>query len=175
MDDTHTRDIEISPVTAAQLPELHALIESAYRGDSARAGWTHEADLLTGQRTDLGTLAALMDDPDEHILAAMQHGRMTGCIQLRRISDTIAYFGMFAVDPQQQGGGIGKHILNAAEQIAAHDLKASVMQLSVLPTRTELIAYYQRRGYALTGEIRPFPITLDPPLTLVVLEKSLVD
>lgn len=156
------------------IPALKALVESAYRGDSARAGWTHEADLLNDERVDEQVLLRLINDPNERILLFWQDGALVGCAQIARETADCAYFGMFAVDPQRQNSGLGKVILAAAEQQAHHIFGVSVMEMTVIEQRAELIAYYERRGYRSTGERRPFPVKTDPPLVFTVLEKTLV-
>ena len=131
---------------------LVTLVESAYRGDSSRDGWTTEADLLDGQRTDPREVESLL----EHIVVAEDDdGTLLGCCTLVP-REGHAYFGMFAVRPGQQGGGVGSKLLARAEQIAAdQDLK--YVEMTVISTRSELIDYYLRRGYKDTGERRPFP------------------
>ncbi|QNA86358.1 GNAT family N-acetyltransferase [Sphingomonas sp. So64.6b] len=156
-----------------ELPELHFLIESAYRGNRARAGWTHEADLLETPRTSIDTLASIIDDSAELLLLAMDGAAIIGCVQVTRLSPTTAYFGLLTVDPQRQNGGLGKQIIAAAESEAMRRFGSTAMELSVVSERSELIAYYERRGYVATGEQRPFPIAIDPPLTLAVYRKPL--
>lgn len=168
----------IRPATAADLPGLHALIERAYRGESARAGWTHEADLLGGQRTDLAALAAMLADPDQHLLIWGDDGPM-GCVEVTRRSEKRAYLGLLTVSPELQAAGLGRRLVSAAEA-CARGFGATHMEMTVIARRTELIAWYERRGYRLTGERRPFP--LDDPrfgvpktreLEFVVLERAL--
>jgi ribosomal protein S18 acetylase RimI-like enzyme len=165
--------LTIRPAEISDVAQLHALIESAYRGDSARAGWTHEADLLETPRTSAETLAGVIGDPDELMLLFLDGPALVGCVQLTRRSPSRAYLGLLTVDPRRQAGGLGKRILAAAEAEAAQRFGADVMELSAVSQRAELIAYYQRRGYSPTGEQRPFPVAVDPPLTLLVLEKPL--
>ncbi len=165
-------DLTCRPAEPADLTALHALIESAYRGEAARAGWTHEADLVETPRTSLETLTALAADPDELLLLFETGEALVGCVQLTKQSGA-AYLGLLAVDPRRQARGLGKHILTVAEREAAQRFGAQVMELSVISKRPELIAYYQRRGYALTGKERPFPTPVIPPLTLLVLQKRL--
>jgi GNAT superfamily N-acetyltransferase len=164
---------------AADLGALRALVESAYRGDSARRGWTHEADLLGGQRTDEETLGAIIADPQQRILLAEREGALVGCVQLTTKGDGTAYLGLLAVDPALQAGGIGARLIAACEAAARDEFGATRMEMTVIDGRSELIAYYQRKGYALTGERRPFPM-LDErfglptqKLEFVVLEKPL--
>ena len=144
--------------TPADIPALHALVESAYRGDSARKGWTHEADLLDGQRTDVDALAAMIAAPDEALLLDEADGALLGCVNLKHLPDGSAYLGLFTVDPERQGAGRGKALLAGAEAHAAQHFGASRMEMTVIAQRAELIAWYERRGYVRTGETRPFPL-----------------
>ena len=132
-----------------------ALVESAYRGDVSRAGWTTEADLLDGRRTDVEAVAAIVAGPSVLLLAEDTDGALVGCCQLEP-KEAACYFGLFAVDPHRQGGGIGDQLLTAAEAAARERFGAPVMEMTVIAQRTELIAWYERRGYAPTGETRPF-------------------
>jgi predicted N-acetyltransferase YhbS len=168
-----TDDIKIRPAMAADLPELHGVIESAYRGETARTGWTHEADLLEGARTSLDALAATLRNPEERLMLVRDGETIIGCVQLTRVSPTTTYLGLLTVAPGRQSGGIGQRILAAAEREAQRHFGSEMIELSVVSQRAELIAYYVRRGYAPTGDVRPFPIALDPPFFLTVLRKLL--
>jgi ribosomal protein S18 acetylase RimI-like enzyme len=165
--------------TPADIPALHALIESGYRGDSARLGWTHEADLLDGQRTDAEELAEIIADPQQTILLAEDAGRLTGCVLVAE-KEGKGYLGMLTVSPTLQRAGLGRALIAAAEQHARDVIGARVMQMTVIRQRSELIAWYVRCGYAVTGREEPFPLddvrfglpkTRD--LVFVVLEKAL--
>jgi predicted N-acetyltransferase YhbS len=149
--------LTIRPATRADIPALHALIESAYRGDSARQGWTHEADLLDGQRTDPASLTGIIDDPDQRILIALDGSDVIGCVQIARKENGKSYLGLLSVDPLRQATGLGKQLIATAEHGAATYFGADVIEMTVIKQRSELIAYYQRRGYSPTGEQRPFP------------------
>lgn len=141
----------IRAAEADDVPELLDLVHSAYRGEASRAGWTTEADLIDGSRTDAEELRALLPD----LLVVEQEGALVGCCSLVPRADR-AYFGLFAVRPGLQGGGIGSALLTAAEQ-RARDLGLHEVEMTVLSVRTELLAYYARRGYLPSGETRPFP------------------
>jgi predicted N-acetyltransferase YhbS len=149
---------DIRFATGADLAPLRALVESAYRGDSARRGWTHEADLLGGQRTDEETLGAIIADPQQRILLAEREEVIIGCVQLTAKGDGTAYLGLLAVDPALQASGIGARLIAACESAACKEFGATRMEMTVIDGRHELIAYYERKGYALTGERRPFPM-----------------
>ncbi|MEX5707732.1 alpha/beta fold hydrolase [Parafrankia sp. FMc6] len=159
---------------------LVELIESAYRGEHSRVGWTTEADLLGGQRTDPEMLAAALAEPDIRMLLALgPAGEPVGCCQLQRRPDG-AYFGMFAVQPDIQGRGVGDRLLTAAEALARDEWAAARMELYVISLRAELIAWYERRGYRRTDRHEPFPygdtrfgVPLRDDLVFAVLEKDL--
>ena len=146
--------------TGDDIAALHALIESAYRGDSAKAGWTHEADLLGGQRTDAAALADIIASPDQVILLIEENGAPTGCVHVTIKPGGLAYLGLLTVSPRHQAAGLGRRLLNAAEGEALRR-GCDRMEMTVIAQRSELIAWYERRGYAPTGERRPFP--LDDP------------
>ncbi|MFF5445714.1 GNAT family N-acetyltransferase [Streptomyces sp. NPDC012888] len=140
----------------ADVPALVELVESAYRGDASRAGWTTEADYLDGQRTDPQGVRQVIGTPDSVLLVVEREGELVACCQLEHRGDH-AYFGMFAVRPGLQGAGLGKEILAEAERRAGADWGAKEMRMTVINVRDELIAYYERRGYRRTGELSPFP------------------
>jgi GNAT superfamily N-acetyltransferase len=143
--------------TRADVPAIVALVESAYRGDSSRIGWTTEADLLDGQRTDAEAVAEILADANSRLLLAVDpEGAIVGCCHVQRTDATTAYFGLFAVRPRLQGAGTGGALLRQGERCAA-DWGAAQMEMTVIAQRADLIAWYERRGYALTGETRPFP------------------
>lgn len=140
---------------------LQPLVHRAYRGDSARAGWTHEADLLDGQRIDAVDLESLIADPTQVVIVAEASGAAVGCVQVSDKGAGLAYLGMLTVDPMLQGSGLGRALIDEAERVAKDRFGANRMEMTVIVQRTELIDWYVRRGYALTGERRPFPAT-DP-------------
>lgn len=159
---------------------LHQLVERAYRGDSARKGWTHEADLLDGQRTDVEALLDILADPHQKILLAIEGEAICGCVQISRKNDKVAYLGMLSVDPELQSAGLGRRLIAAAETLAIGHFRATIMEMTVIRQRRELIAYYERRDYILTDELRPFPyaderfgLPKTKELVFVVLTKSL--
>ena len=159
--------------TPSDLPRLHAVIERAYRGEAARAGWTHEGDLLEGARTNAATLEAILAAPNARLLVALSDDSPLGCVQVTNRGDGLCYLGLLCVEPLLQTGGLGKCLLEAAETLARDTFGASAMEMTVIDSRVELIAYYERRGYVRTPERRDFPIPVTPPLYMTVLVKSL--
>lgn len=165
-------DLITRRASAKDLAMLQPLIQRAYRGDDARAGWTHEADLLDGERIGVHELEAMIADPAERLLVGFDGDRMVGCVRVASSGDGLAYLGLLCVDPLLQTGGYGKQLIAAAEATAHRDFGANRIEMTVIDRRAELIAFYERRGYALVGT-RDFPIVVDPPLHMVVLEKPL--
>ncbi|MGW2210892.1 GNAT family N-acetyltransferase [Streptomyces sp. NPDC001781] len=166
--------------TDADVDALVALVESAYRGDASRAGWTTEADILDGRRTDPEGVRQVLKTPDSRLLVVEREGRIVACCQLEH-RGTHAYFGMFAVSPTLQGAGLGKAVMTEAERLARADWGAGEMHMTVISVREDLIGWYERRGYRRTGETTPFPygderfgIPRRPDLRFELLVKTLV-
>jgi ribosomal protein S18 acetylase RimI-like enzyme len=144
----------------ASLDDVDAIVElvtSAYRGDSSRSGWTTEAELIEGPRTDAGILATEIVDPGGLVLVGVDGEAILACCHLERRSETVGYFGMFAVSPTRQGGGLGKQVMAEAERICRDDWGLTSLEMTVLEPREELIAFYERRGFVRTGTFEPFP------------------
>jgi GNAT superfamily N-acetyltransferase len=155
-----------------------ALVHSAYRGEASRVGWTTEASLLEGQRTDVASVREMLDQAASVVLLAVLGDSIVGCCHLVGGEAHVAHFGMFAVSPALQGSGLGAGLLAEAERTARTRWRAPSMRLMVIRQRDELIAWYGRRGYQSTGETEPFPygderfgIPLRSDLEFVVLEK----
>ncbi|MER7186769.1 N-acetyltransferase [Streptomyces hyaluromycini] len=142
--------------TGADVDVLVALVESAYRGDDSRVGWTTEADILEGQRTDPEGVLEVIKAPDGKLLVVERDAAVVACCQLEHRGDH-AYFGMFAVSPALQGGGLGKVVIAEAERQAREDWGVTEMRMTVISVRDDLIAWYERRGYRRTGRMTPFP------------------
>lgn len=168
------------PAADSDLEAVAALVNSAYRGETSRAGWTTEADYLDGQRTDVATLRrdlaetsgavvlTLRDQPGDPIL---------GAVWLEPSAERAWYLGMLTVKPDLQDRQLGRGLLEAAEAFAV-ERGATRIQMTVVSIRDTLIAWYQRRGYARTGETRPFPyddarfgVPRRDDLAFIVLEK----
>lgn len=155
-DSVSAANLSFRAATAGDVTEIVALVESAYRGDSGRRGWTTESDLLDGQRTDCEGVAAVIAKPDNRILLAHRDGVLLACAHVEKQGDA-CYFGMFAVNPDLQGGGVGKQMMREAERIARDEYHCGQMQMTVISVRNDLIAWYERRGYHRTGVFKPFP------------------
>ena len=165
----------------ADVPAVVALVQSAYRGDDSRIGWTTEADLLDDQRTDAAAVMEIVEDPQSRLLLAVEpDGTVLACAHLQRKDATTAYFGSFAVRPDRQGGGTGRAMLAEAERRAAAEWSSRGVEMTVIAQREDLIAWYERRGYSRTDETRPFPYGDErfgrprrDDLVFVVLRKTL--
>jgi ribosomal protein S18 acetylase RimI-like enzyme len=161
------------------VPAIVALVESAYRGDVSRRGWTTEADLLDGQRTDPDEVTAAVAGPATVVVLAETPEGLQGSVLLREEADAV-YLGMFAVRPGLQGRGLGSALLREAERVTREELGRHAVRMTVLAQRPELIAWYRRRGYQVTGAREPFPygnprfgLPRTPDLVFEVLRKSL--
>lgn len=174
--------MELTPATPGDADALATLVNGAYRGGSAEAGWAHEAGLLEGQRTDAATLRDALTAGRVTILVLRgETGRPPlGCVSLEPSGDGSAWaLGMLTIDPGQQAAGWGRSLLRDAED-HARTRGAARIRLTVIQVRETLIAWYARRGYRLTGETEPFPYgderfgrPLRPDLHFVVMEKAL--
>ncbi len=166
-------DLIIRPAAPADLDALKQVIERAYRGDSARGGWTHEADLVEGERISRAELDTLVAADDAQLLVALQDEAPVGCVAVTHEGGASCYLGLLCIDPALQSAGLGKRLIEAAEETARAHFVAQAMAMTVIEQRRELIAYYERRGYVRTGKRVPFIVPLDPPLFMERLEKPL--
>lgn len=164
--------------TTTDIPAIKDLLNNAYRGESSKQGWTTEAGLIAGDiRTDEAMLLNVMNQTGSvFLIYENEEQKVIGCVNLQEHDDKL-YLGMFSVSPQLQGGGIGKKLLQAAEEYARH-LEKKAICMSVISLRTELVNWYMRHGYADTGERKPF--TEDgltgrhlQPLEFMILEKTM--
>ena len=160
----------IDAAARADLPALKALIEGSYRGDHARHGWTHEADIVEDERITPDELAGLYSNPNVAILVARSGADIVGCVTVTDRPGGMAHIGLLCVDPPFQSSGLGSRLLHTAELLCTH-LGAESMEMTVIEDRAPLIAWYLRKGWRETGERRPFPVPQDRPLHFIVLEK----
>jgi ribosomal protein S18 acetylase RimI-like enzyme len=152
----------------ADVPALVALVERAYRSPETAGSWVSEAHLLKGPRTSGAEISGLISLAGSKFIVAQVDGRIAGCCLVQKTKavdghtkpgEGAAYFGMFAIDPTIHSSGLGKKILAEAERQVREMWGVGAMTMTVINLRTELIAYYQRRGYALTGKTEPFPFS----------------
>lgn len=141
----------------ADVSAIVQLVESAYRGDVSRSGWTTEADFLDGQRIDVVGVADIIEKSGSIVfLGEDMNGALLSCCHIEKQGGA-CYFGMFSVRPGLQGSGVGRFMLTASENFARAEWKCIKMEMTVISIRAELIAWYERRGYHRTGRFKPFP------------------
>ena len=133
-----------------------SLVNSAYRGEISKMGWTTEAHILGGQRTDAEGIRRLLTEDNSLILLCYHDHQAIGTVHIKKMEHG-AYLGMLTIQPGLQGQGYGKQFLTAAEHTAQQTWEASKITMSVITLRHELIAFYQRRGYRRTGVVEDFP------------------
>jgi ribosomal protein S18 acetylase RimI-like enzyme len=168
---------EIKFAVADDAELISKLVNSGYRGDYSRQGWTSEVDLLDGTRIDAEGVREAIHRPETIILKYLLDDHIVGCVELT-VSQDKMYLGMLTVEPQLQAKGIGRSLIQYAEKLA-QEKKLSAIFMTVISDRKELIAWYNRLGFLFTGEIRPFDAN-DPvfgipkkKLEFVVLEKKI--
>ncbi|MEP6844524.1 MAG: GNAT family N-acetyltransferase [Panacibacter sp.] len=168
----------ISKATIKDIPALVRLVNSAYRGEASKKGWTTEANSLQGEfRTDEAMLLEQFNNKDTTLLKFTgDDGNIDGCVCLQKHDGRI-YLGMLSVDPNTQARGIGKTLLLASEEFA-NEKQCSAIYMTVISLRHELIEWYKRHGYLATGETKPFPTDErfgipTQHLEFIVLEKQM--
>ena len=149
-------NLSFRPATLADIDALVVLVTSAYRGDASKQGWTTEADMLDGQRIDPEALRKDIERERSLIIIAEREARLLACAHVAE-ENGAGYFGMFSVKPDLQGGGVGKLLLAETERIVRDEWRLPAMRMTVIDIRSELIAFYERRGYRRTGLTKPFP------------------
>ena len=170
--------MQIAIIQKEDYAEIVALVNTAYRGEASKAGWTTEADLIAGtKRVDEAQLELELAQPGAVVLKlSTDDGALLGCVFLHHTEFGL-YLGMLSVWPHLQAKGLGKTLMWAAEE-HARSVGTRRIYMNVVSVRTELIAWYERHGYRKTGETKPFPDTPafgvpTVPLEFVVLEKYL--
>ena len=167
----------ITKATIEDVSSLNKLINSAYRGESSKKGWTTEANILEGGRTTEKELTEIIQDKKNTILRFTENNEIIGCVLLIEKKDQL-YLGMLTVSPTLQNSGIGKKLMQQAE-IFASELGVFKIVMTVITVREELIAWYKRHGYVDTGAREPFLVsdvfsqTSKEPLEFMVLEKRI--
>lgn len=174
--------IEFERAGEGDLDALAELMNTAYGGTGDIAGWTHVKDFLVGDRTSVGALRAEIQASPQAQLLVVRHpdtGALRGSVWLEPRSATVWYLGSLTVNPREQNSGLGRRILDAAERRMAN-LGATKVVIDVLNVRGTLLAWYERRGYKLTGESHAFPyddnrygVAQRPDLEFLELEKNL--
>lgn len=150
-------NLVFSIATHQDASEIAELVNRAYRPEPGTGGWTHEANLIQGFRTSKEQVVALMRSGSVVLILRRAH-LIVACVQVSH-ADTATYIGMLASHPRLQGFGYGSLMLKEAERYASFSAGTKMLQISVIEIRTELIAFYEKRGYRRTGIAYPYPLT----------------
>lgn len=167
----------ITIATLEDVSELNKLINSGYRGEFSKKGWTTEANILEGSRTNEAELKEIISTNENKLLKFTEDNQIIGCVLLVEKEQQL-YLGMLTVSPMLQNSGIGKKLLQQAE-VHAQALGLPKIVMTVISMRTELIDWYKRHGYIDTGNREPFPVSdihisiVEQPLEFIVLEKKI--
>lgn len=167
---------EFRVASGADAEQIAALVNSAYRPTTQDAGWTHEAHLVSGDRISTEQVLSLFDRQSAILLLCFE-SQIVACVHVQGDQPGTAYIGMLATDPKRQAQGLGKKMLRHAEAYATAHFAATTFNMTVLSSRPELLAFYERRGYALTGEVKEYPVSseigrpLTPGIHLLALAK----
>ncbi|HSH73783.1 MAG TPA: GNAT family N-acetyltransferase [Methylophilaceae bacterium] len=165
--------LSFRPALADEATQIATLINESYRGETSRLGWTTEADLLDGLRTDEAEVRQLIESDHSMIMLCLHGNELMGSVHLEKMDEGV-HIGMFVVKPTLQKQGIGKQLLAEAEWAATERWRTSRFSMMVITLRHELIAFYERRGYRRTGVLKEFPVNPDvwkPKVTGLQLEK----
>lgn len=162
-------NLKLEKAKRGQISEICDLVNLAYRGD---VGWTRETDIVAGNRTTVDEIESSMTSEDSHFLVAMMDHKIVSCVCIQKDRNQ-AHIGLFAVHPDMQGTGIGSHILAQVENFSANVLNVSQYVMVVVSQRSELIAYYERRGYKRTGDVKAYPDHLN--VGVPIAEKLTID
>ncbi len=172
--------MNLIPAAKADLEQIAALVNGAYRGAGVQAGWTHEADYIDGGRTNAQALGRDLEARSRAVLLTLRDttdGPLLACVWLEPAEAEVWYLGLLAIRPDLQDRKLGRDVLQAAEAYAVAR-GATRVRMTVVSVRDTLIAWYERRGYVLTGETQPFPyddqqfgVPRRDDLGFVVLEK----
>lgn len=165
----------ITKIEQADIPEVVTLVNSAYRGETSKQGWTSESHLLEGIRIDEAEMTGYFHRPEITLLKYINdEGQIIGFVYLEQVKNKRLYLGMLTVKPTLQASGLGRQLLAAGDDLA-NKLDFEAVKISVITTRLELIAWYERRGYVATGETMPLLTATSiakEPVTLMVMEKA---
>ena len=165
--------LQLKKARLEQCVEICDLINLTYRGEF---GWSRETHIIEGNRTSEHEIASAITNPVAHFFVVIQRERLISCIYVAR-EDDCAYIGFFSVHPDFQAKGMGKQVLKQAELFALTQLNIQKYRMYVVSQRSELIAFYERRGYDRTGKIEAYPCHLGAGipringLTIEYLEK----
>jgi ribosomal protein S18 acetylase RimI-like enzyme len=151
-----SKEIQLRLATIEDVPRLGEVIQFAYRGGKPKRSWASEEGKVTGIRTTSEELETLISAADKVIIVAVMSEQIVGSVLVEK-EGSEAHIGLLAVDPDMQSNGIGRTLLQAAENHAYEEFGSTKFLMTILCGRDDLLAWYTRAGYSDTGKTKPFP------------------
>lgn len=167
---------EIRIANESDAASIAGIVNAAYRPSPGASGWTHESELVDGDRISPDQVTKTIRKPNSVILVGLKDSAIVACVHIEK-EGVNGHIGMLAVSPVLQTAGFGKKMLSLAENYALEVFAAENFNLVVLSSRSELIAFYLRRGYQRTGSVMDYPLSAgvgipkNPALKIEVLQK----
>lgn len=168
----NNKTLELKKATLNDAEKITELVNSVYRGENSKKGWTTEAEFLGGIRITAEKIREILESNDDIIFLACDGENILGCVHLEN-SGTHSYLGMLSVEVNYQDKGIGKFLISECERYTKENWKLDKIKMKVINRRIELMEYYYRRGYQSTGEIEEFipgPDTFGDPMEKLYFE-----
>jgi ribosomal protein S18 acetylase RimI-like enzyme len=165
-------NIELKIASVNDAKDINTLVNSVYRGENSKKGWTTEAEFLGGIRITEEKVKEILVRKNDIVILAFIEGSITGCVHLENAGEH-SYLGMLSVDVDHQDKGIGRLLINECERYTKEEWKLRKIKMKVINRRLELMEYYYRRGYRSTGEIEEFlpgPETFGDPTEKLYFE-----
>jgi GNAT superfamily N-acetyltransferase len=150
MSSNHLTNLQFPLALPEQAGEITSLVNSVYRGEGAKKGWTTEADILGGIRITEEKIREAVNAENNVIMLTVFDNKIIACVHLEK-EDNFCWLGLLSVDVNYQTYGLGKILIEKSEKFAKEKFGCDEMKMKVISVRKELVDYYKRRGYSLTG------------------------
>lgn len=156
-----TGSVNIRLAQGADVQALARLINAAFRV---------EQPFIEGDRINPDGVRAYLEKGK--FLLVEDSGGLVGCVYVELRGDR-GYLGLLAVDPPRQGTGLGRKLMDTAENyFRAAGCRA--INLRIVSARAPLPAFYRHLGYAETGTAPFAPdVPVKVPCHYILMSKCL--